>query len=217
MVYSISFVMPYEQSPSTAFLDGDLRKIDLVGPDNNEKKILKIINKHLLFLLGMEIELENQPTKWHWNSTRPLPDCNKPEAFPLIPEKMKSIIEEFEPEVHQFFPVQVVDKKKQPLARRWLWNVCNRINSVDPDHTTYVWREGGAWVHPNGVEDSDLPAGYDRGVDAKLVFSNERVGGAHCWRDPNLLAQRLYCSQAVGDTLLAEGFTGLELSEVESV
>lgn len=217
MVYSISFVMPFEQYPSEDFLDGNPRKIELAGPETKEKTILQIINKTRRYHLGLPVSSEHVPTLWQWASSKTLPDCYKPFGFPCIGAKVKSIIEEFEPDVHQFFPVQVVDKKKQPLAKRWLWNVCNRIDSVDREHTTLIQKLGARWYHPNDVEDADLPPGYDRDAEVKLTFSCERIGNAHFWRDPNLKRQHLYCSQAAGEALLSEGFSGLAFTEKESV
>lgn len=217
MVYSISLHVPYEKYPTVEFLDGELEEIDLAGPDSKEKQILKIINKQFLYLLGMKVEIPNPPRTWQWRSAKKLLDYYTPDSFPMVSDRFKSIIEVFEPDVHQFFPVQVVDKKKEPLAERWLWNVCNRIDSVDREHTTYIQKRGGFWSHPDRIQDADLPASYNRSVAPKMVFSNERIGRAHFWRDPNLLMQHLYCSAPAGDALLSGKFTGLELTKWESV
>lgn len=217
MVYSISFVMPYEQWPSAEFLDGDLAEIDLAGPNTEEKEFLKLVHKHLLFLLGLEIELKNPPKTWHWNSSKPLLDCDKARGFPLIPERFKSIVEELEPGVHQFFPVEVVDKSKQPIAVRWLWNVCNRIDSMDRERTTYLQKHGQHWAHPKRFSDDELPEDYDRSVKPKYFVSNKRVGAAHFWRDPNIVANPIFCSEAAGDALGSEKFSGFGLLAWESV
>jgi len=217
MVYSISFVMPYYQWPSEEFLDGNPIEIELAGPETKEKRRLQIINKTHRYHLGMPIADDHVPTIWQWSSSKALLDFDNPHAFPCVNAKIKSIIEELEPDVHQFFPVQVVGKKKEPLDERWLWNVCNRIDSVDREHTTWIQPRGKRWFHPDRVRPEDLPEDYDRSVPPKIVFSTERIGSAHFWRDPNLKRRDLYCSQSAGDALLSEAFTGLELAKWESV
>ena len=40
---------------------------------------------------------------------------------------------------------QALDAKEE-IAQRWLWVVCNRIDGVDREHTTFVLRKNAFWA-----------------------------------------------------------------------
>jgi hypothetical protein len=97
----------------------------------------------------------------------------------------------------------VVNKAGDEIAQRWLWVVCNRIDSVDREHTNLVL-EFGRWT----ADDIENP---------KLVFNKGQIGPCHFWRDKHLMAKALICSDEAGAALLSANLTALKLTYKETV
>jgi len=102
-----------------------------------------------------------------------MPDFEGPEGFLCVSPRFKDVIERLEPSVHQFFPLEIVNKAREPIAEHWLWVVCNLIDSVDRAHSNMRFINGRRWT-ADGVE------------NPKLVFSSSQIGDYHFWRDQYL-------------------------------
>jgi hypothetical protein len=55
-----------------------------------------------------------------------------------VSARFRALIEENEPGVHQLEPIRFIAKDGAPLADRWFWQVCNRIDSVHRERTNWV-------------------------------------------------------------------------------
>ncbi|MGQ3227918.1 MAG: imm11 family protein [Blastomonas fulva] len=212
MVYLIGSEQEMGQYPREKFLDGDPKKIKVEGPETEEKLLAINLYYRQQYNAGFRIMSENVPTVWQWNSSRILPDYYTPHAFPCVSSRFKEVVERFEPDVHQFFPITVVNKAKEKIAQRWLWVVCNRIDGVDREHTTLVLKKGALWMS-NWLEDGKRV----RIHDAKLYHSKTQTEGYHFWRDKHLMGGGIYASDEAAEALLALDLTAFAANKRETV
>jgi hypothetical protein len=154
---------------------------------------------------GYPVDPATVPKAILWESKRPhLPDLGKLHGIDLVSDRVRDLIEGFEPGVHQFLPVDFFRRKeKEPFARAYWLVVCRRIDSADPTHTTYSRhpRAKGLWeIVPGG----------------KYVFSLTAIGRSHLWVDPCAYSQ-VFCSQALGDALAGAKVKDLWLEPYDAV
>ncbi len=212
MVYLIGGTKELGQYPSEKLLDGDTQQIKLKGPVTDEmERVIALRHTHQ-YTLGYPVEPENVPTTWQWNSSREIPDYYTPHGFPCISSRIKDVAEKIEPDVHQFFPLTVVDKAKEKIAERWLWVVCNRIDGVDRKHTTYVLKKGALWM-------SNWDENGERFVvpNAKLYHSRKQTAGYHFWRDKHLMGVGIYASDEAAEALEALDLLGLAVGNRDTI
>jgi hypothetical protein len=137
--------------------------------------------------------------------------------FLNVSARAKALIEQFEPGVHQFLPVEFVDIDGKHLEDRWFFVVCNRLDTIDRQHVQgFLLRRGKMWTP---IEDylrdmpDEIPSGYDTSQKSKLVFSRAKIGAAHFRCDEHLGRPGPFISDAVAAALKASSLTGLRLSE----
>jgi hypothetical protein len=169
---------------------------------------------------GYWVKPETMPKQYLWsNGSKPLPD-----VLPgmVVCPRFRDLVEQFEPGVHQFVPVNIYKSKKgEPVATYYWFIVGQRLDSVDRERTTFMWKApvddpaAGYWTsrirNAETREYSDIP-------DAKMVFSNNKVAGHHIWHDPHLLTFGSgLCSDTFAEALLASGMSGVAATPRESV
>jgi hypothetical protein len=145
---------------------------------------------------GRRIKPEFVPTKILWESEPDsISDYFTPRTVPCVSERMKAIIEQFEPDVHQFFPVDVVGKNGDLFAKHYLFIVCNRLDSVDRKNMPYELI-GGRW---NGTGPLNV-----------IIFNRRQIGGAHVWIDKHV-GNTILVSSALAAALKKTKLTALEI------
>lgn len=208
MVYSIGSRDPYATTTGVDVIDGDydsVTKMKFLHPEQVDA-VAKIEGR-VQMTQGYAVDPATSPKKLCWRSgNRKLPDFITYGTVMVVSEKVREIIEEFEPGVHQLLPVDVYRPKANvPFARYYWLVVCNRIDSVDRKNTTLKQggRFGGSMWQPT-----------ERAND-KLVFNLSLIGLAYLWRDPNLIG--VMCSDELVHSLREAGVTGLETNNYEQV
>lgn len=212
MVYLIGSEPEMGQYLSERFLDGDPHRIKVEGPETEEMLRAVARNHKHQYNLGFRITHENVPTIWQWKSSRAVPDYYTPNAFPCVSSRFKEVVERFEPDVHQFFPVAVVDKAKEKIAERWLWVVCNRIDGVDREHTNLFFQNQNLWTS-SYKEDGE----WKRVRDPKVAFNKQQTEGFHFWRDKHLFGGGIYVSDEAARALESAKIAALQISYQETV
>jgi hypothetical protein len=194
MVWNIGFDDGMGVTYALQELDGDIRKIEYVDTTWEKGTVgggfeLGDLN------LGRPIKPDNVPTKFIWGGpkNRKLPDALWGRGILLVSDRLKSLVERFEPSTHQFFPVDVVFKSdKQLAAKMHFLNVCARLDSVDRRLTTSEF-DYNMWRPDKG------------GV---LVFNLGQIGNHHLWHDKHIFKGWMI-SDALHDAMVKEGITGL--------
>jgi len=153
---------------------------------------------------GRPLKPDNIPTKAerHNGNNHPVPllDVDRHASSFFVNHKFKDILEELEPDTHQFFPVELFEKEKEIADYYWL-NVCNRLDTYHPE-LTYLRNARGFW---KPVE----------GEPASLVFSKEAIGSHHAWIDKfaGAGANGIFISNTFADRTKDAGLTGLSMRE----
>lgn len=120
-----------------------------------------------------------------------------PKGAAYISPAFKALVEQFEPDVHQFFEMSVVWRKKD-VGTVFYFVVANRIDALD--HA--------ACVPPIGPNDRVFMPTY--GPDDKRVFNMSQIGGAHIWSEKREIG--LFMSDAFRDAIFEQGLTGVKES-----
>lgn len=169
------------------------------------------------FLSGRRCSVEGFPTEMRWMGplNPPIPDFDQSTLL-NVSERVKDLIEGIEPGVHQFVPVNYSDKAGHFVERRYFWVICNRIDSVDRGHTTFVLRRGKVWRSPKLLvergEVGEIPAHIDPDKPPKFVYNLAQIGRAHVWRDKHLDGGHILTSDIFAEALQTSGFSGFRMS-----
>jgi hypothetical protein len=168
---------------------------------------------------GYAVDPDSVPKTMVWHSgNRSVPDFQKCHAASLlVSPRVRDIVEQFEPGVHQLLPVELwrpkALKEGGPSFATHYWLViCQRIDSVDPLNTTYE-RSGG--IREDG---STWTGGWklDGDSNKKVVHSKAAIAERHLWID-RFVGPNAKLSDAFGDALLAAGVTGAQCKHVEEI
>lgn len=204
----------YGYNVGSEMLDGDKSKVRSVDetPDGGT------LPGENFLASGRHVFTEHLPTRMLWKETegRPMPDFHESHIL-NVSERAKALIEQFEPRVHQFVPVDVFDKANKFLERRYFLFCGNRIDSLDHNKTTFVlvkYPKSSAWENPqNLVQWGDgalVPPQIDPKKKPEFVFSKKQIGGAHLWVDKYIAGSR-WISDALAKAIKDRDFTGLKL------
>lgn len=153
---------------------------------------------------GRAIRMDGLPTWVQWPRAA-VQDLLYTRRF-SVSERLHRLIEELEPGVHQFKPVEF--RAKRATFSRYWWQVCNRIDSVHEAKTNYD-RRWSTTPGPPPVKFLRLSPPSDK--QPRLVFSLEKIGYIHFWVDKYTKMGPLM-SRLAHDRFVEEGITGVEYS-----
>ena len=218
MVYYLGYQTVGEYKVNIRNLDGDPLKVEIADttPDDG---LYPTIGSTYSATSGRPIKTEFVPTKIEWQDSQPVPDVDQPFGMLSVPDKFKDIVEQIEPGVHQFLPVEFVDVDGSHLASRWFFIVCKRIDSVDREHSSMILTDKGLWRSAKQLlrrNPEQIPPDFDVSAEPKLVFNLSQIGGAHAWCDKFLLHGWLISDQ-LAEALMRAELSGISLSKTESV
>ncbi len=199
-------------------LDGDVSKIEVADKTPDAGFDVNSASTYPTYQ-GRPVLTEHVPTKLEWQETGPVPDVGIVRGMLVVPPRFREIVEQFEPDVHQFLPVDVLDQSGALLAKRYFFIACNRLDSVDRTHTVMILSKGMLWRPARDIarrRPEDIPPGFDVSAPPKIVFNNAQIGEKHAWCD-KFLMYGPYLSDALGTALEKENFTGIDLKKGEAV
>ena len=181
-------------------LEGDHQNIRLLDATQDDGVV--ITKKG--WTAGRPMSAEGMPTKVARKGVglaiKPLVDAEAFFGQLLVSDAFKEIVEELEPGVHQFFPMELyVGDEFQRTD--YFFNICNRLDTMD--------RELSFPINARGFF---RPMGRD---DYRLVFSKEKIGNHHAWRDKFVPGGATYISNTLAQRLKEAGITGLRFNERE--
>ena len=171
---------------------------------------------------GFPRETANLPKRVTWSvpNRKPVPDFDQTPML-NVSERARRVIEGLEPGVHQFVPVEYYNKKGMLIENRYWFVVCNRIDSLDREHTTMILSlpmEGWCTIKDAERWGIPIPDHLDPGQPSKIVFNLRQIGCAHMWHD-KYLGSGEFMSDHMAEEIQKAGLTGLRLenSRVEAV
>ncbi len=141
---------------------------------------------------GRAVKQDNVSTRVEWSSKKHPPyDVFMVRGLILVSDAFKDIIERLEPNVHQFFPVEVLYKDGSHARQMYFFNICNRLDTMDRERATanldrIMWD----------------PASGD------FVFSKSLIGNHHIWKD-KFIHPGKFLSDTVKSEIEKIGLTGI--------
>ena len=169
---------------------------------------------------GYPLKPETLPKRYLWASD------DLDEFLPgfVVSPRFRDLVQQFEPGVHQFVPVDICRTPGGPAVATYYWFIiCQRVDSVDREHTTFVWEGGeqgegeGYWV--DSIMD-ERTWKFSKIPNANLFFNNMNVGSHHVWHDPFVLSahgNHGLCSDAFAQAALDQNFAGFDAVLRDSV
>jgi hypothetical protein len=158
---------------------------------------------------GYRVNSDKVPKVMLWpGGNNALPEVIMHNCLAVSP-RFCDLVEQFEPGVHQFFPVDIYkDLNNDPVATYYWINVCNRIDSVDGEKSGLFWKpayDGTRGLWRSKDDEYKLP-----------VFDLSKIGEAHLWVDPYVSqTKHFFVSNAFAEAARGGNFLGLALSERE--
>ena len=129
-------------------------------------------------------------------------------SFDLVCQGIKDIIEEYEPDIHQFFPMEYYDAKgKEKIGEGYWMIICKRLDSLH-DSLCVPPRNERGFID----EFNEIYKDRDKSLD-RAVFSKEKIAGHHLWHDKFRLG--VNCSDELGKRLVEADFSGLDYTYSE--
>jgi hypothetical protein len=115
-----------------------------------------------------------------------------------VHENLKNLIEEFEPDVHQFWPIRILMPKNKAYPQQYYGlRIGQFIESFIPVEGTFSPHHGGGEIY---FSDGDNKAAYTR-----LQFSQAKVASAHLWRESRLIRPNIFISDSLQAAILERG------------
>jgi hypothetical protein len=204
MVYGLNVKPEHGYYVNVDPLDGDISRIEVVDQTADDGLQFTPTTIQAAFTMGRPIKTNFVPTKMTWDDPHghSIPDFDSGWIL-NVSSRAKDLIENLEPGVHQFLPVDYFDTNGRFVESRWFLIVCNRIDSVDRNHSRMHLAKGVLWS----------PIGVD---DPKLVFNEEQARGYHLWRDKHL-THGPFISDILADGIQRERLTGFGGTKADSV
>ena len=167
-------------------LDGDFRKVEVVDKSEDGGMFAPST-----FDFGRAVIPDHMPTQLRrkrFGKTVPMADfISAARSGTLVSTRVKQIIEGFEPNIHQFFPMSILHRGKEIGTMHYLI-ICKRLDTLDYNRTSPPIAENArGWRRD--------PMHREK---ANFVFRKSAVKGHHLWHDLRLIGPML-----MSDTLLA--------------
>lgn len=167
---------------------------------------------------GRRIKLDHVPKQMKQDGAGIIPDYGRSYGLMYVSDKFKNVVETLEPSVHQFIPFEIVGAGKKHIANMWFMVVCNRLDSVDREHTTLALYRGVLWQPAREVPREYWPSHVGPDTPSKLYFNLSQIGDHHLWFDKHIgTAQLPFVSTILADALKAAGVTGASFVKEETV
>ncbi|MFQ6547712.1 imm11 family protein [Aestuariibius sp. 2305UL40-4] len=198
MVYRLHFQYPGGKSPSFWF--GQEEQSDWVDARMGE------------YGWGFPVPEELAPPPVaHEIESAPLSDVFPMSGVFAVSQRFRSIIEEFEPNVHQFFPVTLRrykprNKDAEPDELYFILNVCQRFDAVfsGPEKRRPI-------TETERGDEAGKPVISIKG--RTRTFSKQKIAGRHLWQGNVFGRRENYISDALADRLKKEKIKFIEIGE----
>ncbi|WP_339860791.1 imm11 family protein [Paremcibacter congregatus] len=126
--------------------------------------------------------------------------------FTMVSDRLKRAIEDIEPGVHQFVPVDVLGRDGAPYGGQyWFFTLCSFLDAISPDLGGVYKREGYDFAnHPDRYSWVIKSGGRNN-----LAVYKDKIAGHAVWYDVRYPSSPFY-ADALLNRLEAEGMEGWE-------
>jgi hypothetical protein len=140
-----------------------------------------------------------------------LPDLLQVSETWIVSERLRALVEQYEPGLHRFFRISIQTRDGSPVSTTYsVFNICQSIDAIDygRSHVHWVTRSDGTRICTGGAGD-----------DA-LIVKGLAIEGKHIWRERQQLQHFVFFSDALKNVLeeiKIEKFVFLRVGEVPSM
>lgn len=194
-------------------MDGDFLKVEVADTTPDDFRIVRKSHRHI----GRPVSPDHVPTKLRRTgppvSRAKLLDVNRQTgSLDLVNQTFKDIVEEFEPGIHQFFPVTYYNSKgTEVIGSGYYMIICKRLITLHDTLCIPALDEKGRYSLFDDNNEDPAYKNRDRSKD-QIVFSTEKIGSHHMWHDRAVTSACLF-SDALAERLIAENLSGLSYSK----
>jgi hypothetical protein len=149
--------------------------------------------------LGLPVGARRLPTRARETTKKKTyPDIFSMPGLNAVNGRFRDLAEEFEPGVHQFFPLELFTKKGERVdGDYFIFNCTVSFDSLLVDYSDIKW------IFPDNPQNSPYPQIKDF---QRNVLSRPAIRGRHVWSYLRLQFTGLFVSDAFHDRLKAEKF-----------
>ncbi len=123
----------------------------------------------------------------------------------IMSDRLKCAVEDIEPDVHQFVPVEMLNRDGSPYGGKfWFWSICTMLDVINPELGGVYKR--GSEKYPD-IYDWVIRSG--EGMREKLAVYKDKIAGRAMWYDKRMYGNMFFCDALV-DHMRAENMTGWE-------
>lgn len=182
-------------------LDGDLRKVEYVDTTRDWDSMGGGFEPGDLNW-GRAIKPDHLPTRMKRDGKRyGMPDVTFGRGLFIVNDKFKNVVESLKPDVHQYFPIDMVWEDGTLAQKMYIFNICNRLDTVSREASTAQLKRGRIWEPSTG----------------KMVFSTTRVGDRHIWIDRHIVASgTFFCSDAMNEAMTRAEISGWDSGRLDT-
>ena len=161
------------------------------------------------YLSGYRVNPETLPKKILYADKRPPLDFDTFAGLMFLSAAAKALIEQFEPGVHQFEPVEYVRPNGDQIDIRYVFFICRRLDTVDRASTNMILSPF-RWTTPRSLLDINpelVPPGTNLDEPVVKLFNLSQIGDAHLWRDRHISVTP-FVSTALAEAIKSSGLLG---------
>ena len=138
---------------------------------------------------GGWVDLDGKPRRLLVRSKhKKMPDLFTP-GWWIVSDRLKSLIEEFEPDVHLFIPIPVIFKDGTPANEKmYVCDICRHLDAIIVEESELRWDVG------DGTGTPRLTYRTLGWPPCNLVFDKTKIGNSHLWRNGTYLQYELFIS-----------------------
>jgi hypothetical protein len=138
--------------------------------------------------VGFPIDPDQMPSRavlerpW----SKPMPDVFSVPGLNAVSERFRALAEQFEPGMHQFFPLSIQDRDGKPLAEKlYIFNCAVGVDAIIFRNSKPIW-----------FKDSFNPPVLRAGMREKFELSRPAIGDHHIWCGKTVAKNKLFVSDA---------------------
>ena len=146
------------------------------------------------------------PTEIHLHDAHSqLPDTIGGGENPCYSKKFRGLIEEFEPNHHQFLPVDIYSVDGVVLDKYYLFKSANILNdTVAPEKSEVKWRESKNFEGKTERYWSKIPL-------KPLAIKRNAIRGIHFWKETERILE--FVSSDLHDAMVEQGLVGFKFEK----
>jgi len=175
---------------------------------------------------GCAVDPDTVPrmARWCWKEMDRVPDVDMTHNTTMLSERVRDVMERFEPGVHQFLPVDIYltpfKAGDVPVVRSYWLVVGQYFDAVSAEHTH---QPRVVITHPDGRTEPGLwdftgTLTKQPKSDAPVIFDRAAIAGRHLWVDRSFVdGEHPFMSDELGSVLREMDLYGAQLQHFDEI